>query len=80
MTGLGQHRRLTYISPRRWNQTMARIAHAIGNAIPSSRNDACPLMAFVRTLKFIPKKPVRKVMGRKIIETIVSRSICSPCR
>ena len=30
--------------------------------------------------KFIPKKPVKAVTGRKINETKVNRLICSPCR
>jgi hypothetical protein len=30
--------------------------------------------------KFIPKKPVRNVIGKKIVATSVSRLTCSPCR
>ena len=34
----------------------------------------------VNTLKFMPKKPLNAVTGRKINETSVSRLICSACR
>ena len=72
--------RTDYISPRFRNHATVAITHTIGKATPNSRKDACPDIACVSTEKFIPKNPVRKVIGRKITETIVNRSICSPWR
>ena len=48
-----------------------------GSNMPSTRKaDLLPMWLIIQ-VKFMPKRPVRKVMGRKITVTTVSLEICS---
>ena len=64
-------------SPRRRNSTTVRATMITGNATPSARKARRSPMPAIIQLKFMPKKPVTKVIGRKISETSVSRLIWS---
>ena len=68
------------MSPRRLSQRTVTMTLAVGNKIPKRKNAAGLPRVLIIQSKFIPKKPVKKVIGRNISETIVSRLICSPWR
>ena len=57
------------ISPRRISQAIVRTTHKKGSATPRIKNAALPPMASIIQLKFMPKKPVNAVTGRKISDT-----------
>ena len=63
------------ISPLRRNHTKVRATHRVGKITPSSTKASAPPMIWVIQPKFMPKKPVMNVRGRKIIDTSVSRLI-----
>ena len=72
-------RRFVNISPRRMNSITVMQTLNAGSSSPSKRKaDLLPMWLIIQ-LKFMPKTPVRKVIGRKITVTTVSLEIWSLC-
>src|SRR5271166_6297811 len=70
---------LVHNSRRRRNHMIATIELANGSKMPSTRNTVKPSIWLSSQPKFIPKKPVTKLIGRKMTDTAVSRLICWLC-
>lgn len=62
-------------SLRRRNHTTVRARHRVGKITPSSTKASALPILWIIQLKFIPKKPVMNVRGRKMIDTSVNRLI-----
>src|SRR5262249_23154862 len=74
------HSSVAFLTPadhslRRRNHTTVRVTHRVGKITPSSTKAPTLPIIWIIQLKFMPKKPVMNVRGRKMIDTSVNRLI-----